>query len=169
MTPSDLRIAQFTYKDARVFSKLRIDTDRESDHVLAKRDERTENALHVIIRLLISQRRIITFLAFDKDEAIGYVSLVFPKYTKLRGNAYLTIAIREKYRGKGVGTQLMNKAEEYAKGKGGRRIELEVFGKNTVAVEMYKKRGYEVEGTKKDAVESHDGYDDIIFMAKKLK
>lgn len=169
MTPPDLHITQFTYKHANIFSKLRIATDRESDHVLANKNERTENALHVIVRLLISQRRIVTFLAFDGKEAIGYVSLVFPKYTKLKGNAYLTIAIREKYRGKGVGTKLMDKAEQYAKEKGIRRIELEVFGKNKNAIAMYEKRGYLTEGAKKDAVDGAEGFDDIIFMAKKLK
>lgn len=169
MAPPDIDIKQFTYKHSHLFSKLRIDIDKESDHLLAKKNERRENALHVIVRLLISQRRIITFLAFDKKEAVGYVSLVFPKYTKLRGNTYLTIGVREKYRGKGIGTLLMNKAEGYAKEKGMRRVELEVFGKNTTAIDMYKKRDYEVEGTKKEAIESPNGFDDIIIMAKKLK
>lgn len=146
-----------------------MDIDRESDHVLAKKDERKDSALHIIVKLLISQRRTVTFLAFDDKLAIGYVSLVFPKFIKLRGNAYLTIAIREKYRGKGIGSMLMEKAESYAKERGSRRMELEVFGKNTNAIELYKHRKYEIEGIKKDAVEAVDGFDDIVIMAKKLK
>jgi GNAT superfamily N-acetyltransferase len=169
MIPSGLRITPFSYRHANIFSKLRCDIDRESDHVLAKKDERREGALHVIARLLVSQRRTVTFLAFDDTLAVGHVSLVFPKFIKLRGNAYLTIAIREKYRGKGIGSMLMERAEEYARSHGSRRMELEVFGKNTGAINLYTKRGYVVEGVKKEAVEALDGFDDIVIMAKKLK
>lgn len=168
MTP-DLRIARFSYRDAHRFAKLRNEIDKESDHVLAKKGERRENALHVIVRLLVSQRRTVSFLAYDGNYPVGYVSLVFPKFVKLRGNAYLTIAIRKEYRGKGIGSALMEKAEEYARERGCRRMELEVFGKNENAIALYKKRGYETEGIKKEAVESPEGYDDIIIMAKKLK
>jgi ribosomal protein S18 acetylase RimI-like enzyme len=166
---SNVRISRFTLSDAGRFSKLRNDIDNESDHVLAKKGERKESSLHVIARLLISRRRIITFLAYDGDFPIGYVSLVFPKFIKLRGNAYLTIAVRREYRGRGVGSKLMEQAEDYAKRRGVRRMELEVFSKNEPAITLYKKRGYEIEGVKKDTVEAPDGYDDIVIMAKKLQ
>lgn len=169
MFVDQIRIIPFAYKHAQVFSKLRNEIDKEAAHVLAKKDERQENAFHVIVRLLVSQRRTVTFLAFDDNFAVGYVNVVFPRFKKLRGNAYLTIAVREIYRGKGIGNSLMERAENYARERGVRRMELEVFGKNEVAIELYKRRGYEIEGVKKDAIEGLDGYDDIIIMAKKLK
>lgn len=169
MDISGIRIFPFELRHAGVFSKLRIDIDNESDFLLAKKGERKENAFHVILRLLISQRRVITFLAFDNKEPVGYVSLVFPKFAKLKGNAYLTVGVRESYRGKGIGSRLMDTAEQYAEGRRCRRMELEVLGKNENAIGMYKRRGYEVEGVKKDAVESQDGFDDIVIMAKRLK
>ncbi len=134
MAHPDLRIIPFTFRHAHLFSQLRASIDKESEHLLAKKDERKENAFHVIAKLLISQRRTVTFLAFDNKTVIGYVSLVFPKFIKLQGNAYLTIAVREKYRGKGIGSTLMDTAENYAKERGVRRVELEVLGKNQVAI-----------------------------------
>ncbi|MCF7844081.1 GNAT family N-acetyltransferase [Candidatus Gracilibacteria bacterium] len=169
MPKLDLKIIPFTYKHAHVFSKLRRDIDNDSEHLLAKKDERRENAIHIIAKLIISQRRTVTFLAFDNKLDIGYVSLVFPKFTKLKGNSYLTIAVREKYRGMGIGGALMDKAESYAKSVGVRRVELEVFGKNIKAIELYKKRGYETEGIKKEAVFNNGHFDDIVIMAKRLK
>jgi ribosomal protein S18 acetylase RimI-like enzyme len=163
-----ITISLFKYRDAHLFANLRRDIDRESDHLLAKHGERVENALHVIAKLLISQRRVVTHLAFDGKNAVGYVSLIFPKFYKLRGNAYLTIGIREKWRGKGIGNMLMETAEEYAKNKGSRRVELEVFGRNVNAIGLYTKRGYVIEGVKKEAVEDVSGYDDIIIMTKKI-
>lgn len=168
ITFSKLTITPFKYIHAHIFATLRRDIDRESNHLVAKKGERRENAAHVIAKLLISQRRTVTFLAFYEKEAIGYVSLVFPKFTKLQGNAYLTIALREKYRGQGIGSMLMEQAEIYAKTKAVRRIELEVFGKNTNAIALYEKRGYEVEGVKKEAIKDGDGFDDIIIMTKRL-
>lgn len=165
---SDIIITPFKYVHAHTFAKLRREIDRESEHLVAKRGERKENAIHVIAKLLISQRRTVTLLAFYNKEAIGYVSLVFPKFKKLQGNAYLTIALREKYRGQGIGSMLMEQAELYAKEKGIRRIELEVFGKNTNAIALYKKRDYEIEGIKKDVVKDREGFDDVIIMTKRL-
>ncbi len=163
-----LKITPFTYRQAHLFSKLRKDIDNESEHVLAQKGERKENLIHIIVKLLISQRRTITFLAYDGVRDIGYVNLIFPKFAKLKGNVYLTIAVRRAYQGKGVGTALMEKAENYAKSKGARRVELEVFGKNTNAITLYKARGYEIEGVKKEAVNNGGIYDDIIIMAKHL-
>ncbi len=161
-------IIPFSYRQAHLFSQLRKDIDNESEHVLAKKGERKENFIHIIVKLLISQRRTVTFLAYDGAKGIGYVNLIFPKFTKLRGNVYFTIAVREAYRGKGIGTALMEKAENYAKSKGIRRVELEVFGKNIKAITLYKARGYEIEGVKKEAVTTRDGFDDIIIMTKRL-
>ncbi len=168
MSTFDLKIIPFTYKHAHLFSRMRRDIDNSSECVLANKGERKENALHVIVRSIISQRRTVTFLAFDNKKDIGYVSIVFPKFTKLQGNAYLTIGLRSEYRGKGIGNTLMNKAEEYAKSRGVRRMELEVFGKNKNAIELYTKRKYEIEGVKKEAICIAGEFDDIIIMAKKL-
>ncbi len=168
MKPLKLTIKKFSYRYAQIFSKLRRDIDNESEYVLGNKGERKENALHVIVRLLISQRRMVTFLAFDDDFVIGYVSLVFPRFSKMKGNTYLTISVREAYRGKGVGSALMETAEKYAQAQGMRRIELEVFGKNKNAIALYAKRGYVVEGTKKDAVYNLGAFDDIIIMTKRI-
>jgi len=98
---------------------------------------------------------------------LGYVSLVFARFKKLRGNAYLTISVIGDYRGQGLGTKLMTAAENLARARGLRRIELEVFSQNP-AVNLYRRLGYEEEGSKRRAVENGDGFDDIILIAKFL-
>ena len=62
----------------------------------------------------------------------------------------------------------MDTAEKYAKEKDGRRVELEVFGRNINAIKLYEERGYLTEGIKKDAITEDVGFDDIIIMAKKI-
>jgi ribosomal protein S18 acetylase RimI-like enzyme len=165
---SNIKIKKFSIIDAHKFSKLRINIEKETNHLLANKGERKENAIHVIAKLIISQRRTVTFLAHDNNLLIGYVSLVFPRFAKLRGNAYLTIALLSSYRGKGIGRTLMQQAEVYAKENGVRRIELEVFGENKKAINLYKDLNYVVEGVKKGAVTTDTGFDDIIIMTKHI-
>ena len=46
-----------------------------------------------------------------------------------------------------------------------RKVNLGVHAKNTGAVELYKKIGFNEEGRFKNHVETNDGYDDVIRMA----
>ncbi len=163
-----ITIRPFQLTSAHAFAKLRKDIERESDSMLLKRGERKENAFHVIAKTLLSQRRTVTFIAYDGHAMIGYLSMVFPRYRRLSGNAYITLGVRETYRGQGIGTNLMHEAERYARTREARRIELEVFGTNTRARTLYERHGYVTEGVKKNAVTHNDGFDDMIIMAKYL-
>ena len=54
------------------------------------------------------------------------------------------IAVLPDYRGKGIGTQLMEKMISYIKGKGGEKIKLYVSADNANAIELYKKLGFTI-------------------------
>lgn len=165
----DIAIRPFRLTHIPRFAQARNEIEREAEHLVAKGGERKETSLHLLARILLHRGRMRTFLAWDKQHVIGHVSLVFAKFKKLRGNVYLTIALREAYRGKGIGSRLMETAETYAKTRGIRRVELEVFSKNTHAVYLYKKRGYILEGTKRRAVQQDDStFDDVLVMSKFL-
>lgn len=165
----DIEIRHLNIREIPVFAKLRNDISNEAEHVIASRGERKkELGLRILAQILLSERRTHTFLAWHKGKAVGYLSLIFAKFKKFRGNAYLTLAVSATYRSKGIGSRLMDTAEVFAKDHGKRRMELEVFGKNTKAIELYKRRGYVIEGIKKDAVEDDGGYDDVIIMTKTL-
>lgn len=148
------------------FSRLRREIEKEARHLAVASGERKESPLRALARMILSRGRMVTLVAKKDKEMIGYASLIFPRFSKLKGNAYLTISIRQAYRGVGIGSELMYEAELAAKKEGARRIELEVFAKNEKALRLYERLGYEREGVKKRAVTLPDGFDDIIFMAK---
>jgi len=54
------------------------------------------------------------------------------------------ILINEKYKGKGFGTQTMEKLEEKAKELKCDKISLHVFAHNNSAISLYKKMGYKI-------------------------
>ena len=151
-----------------MFAKLRSDIDQESQHLIAKKGERKQNILYSLATIFINRKRNHTFIAWDKNKPIGYLSLVFAKFKKYKRNSYLVIALRTEYRGQGIGNRLMETAETFAKKHGKSRVELEVFAKNKNAIELYERRGYVVEGIKKNAVEDEVGFDDVIIMTKQI-
>ncbi len=110
-----------------------------------------------------------TFVAVRDRDILGYISLVFGKSKKFRGNTYLvSAAVKDGARVQGIGTQLFNTIETHARERGAHRVEFEVFAKNAKALKLYKRLGYEIEGVKRRAVQNNEDYDDLIFMAKFL-
>ena len=58
------------------------------------------------------------------------------------------VAVLPEYRRKGIATGLINAMDEFVVTKGCERSELEVNVGNVAAVELYKKCGYEIAGTR---------------------
>jgi ribosomal protein S18 acetylase RimI-like enzyme len=76
----------------------------------------------------------------------------------------LGIGIIPAFRGKGLGRELMTAAIAKARAKGLTRIELTVREQNTNAVALYKKLGFELEGTKKNAVRVDGVYENLYML-----
>ena len=78
----------------------------------------------------------------------------------------LGITIATDYRGKGIGTRMIEEAIEWAKASPVvKRIELAVFARNQRAIDLYTRLGFEVEGCLKDALYKDGEYIDDILMA----
>ncbi len=148
------------------FVRLKKTIEQEASHLALGKGERRETVAHALARMFITRGRAHTFVACDHTALVGYVTIILAKFRKLRGNAYLTVGVKKSHQNKGLGTHLITIAEHHAKKRGARRMELEVFAKNTSAIALYKRLGYEQEGVKKKAVQDHDEFDDIVFMAK---
>ena len=79
------------------------------------------------------------YVAVDDGEVIGYV-VGFISYPK-KGRIF-TLAVREKYRGMGIGTMLIEKIYSVLKKNGAKEIHLEVRLSNTSARQFYLKHGF---------------------------
>lgn len=79
------------------------------------------------------------------SELVGYVLIATNAKDDLTGErqAYiLDIAVKPSYRGRGIATRLLQRAEEYARGMGLRYIGLTVAPGNEPALKLYRKLGY---------------------------
>lgn len=150
------------------YMALRREIEKESKHVVGNGGRR-ESLFLTLARMFVNRRHIFTFVATDNGKLVGYLTLIFARLPKMKGNGYLGLSVKASHRNRGIGTILMEAAEKLARGRNVRRLELEVFSKNRKAIDLYKRLGYVEEGRKKHAVETQEGLDDMVFMAKLLR
>lgn len=164
---SSVTVEPLKWSEVMKFLALRQKVESETDNLALSGNERKSERLWFSIgRLFANRKWLVNLIAKDGDEFVGYVSIFFAKSRKMRGNAYLVLGVRSNYRGKGIGTMLMKETDRMASSRGIRRLELEVFAKNTGAHKLFSRLGYEEEGRKRKAAETEDGFDDLILMAK---
>jgi RimJ/RimL family protein N-acetyltransferase len=83
-----------------------------------------------------------------------------------RHNLGLGITIVKEWRGKGVGTALLQTMIEWCEENPTvKRLELMVFHKNPGAIRLYERLGFQHEGVKKSAFFKHDEFLDMLIMA----
>ncbi len=89
------------------------------------------------------------FIAEDDGNAVGFISVLGRmKYTDPDDYPHEYALIEElvvhaPYRGRGLGRQLLSKAEEYVRGIGIRSLQLEVTAANSQARRLYKSAGFQ--------------------------
>ena len=81
-------------------------------------------------------------MAEDAGRVVGYIDVRVAPY----GVASVAMAILDGYRGRGVGTRLVERGTEWAKRAGAHKLALEVWPHNDRALGLYKKLGFVEEG-----------------------
>jgi L-phenylalanine/L-methionine N-acetyltransferase len=101
-------------------------------------------------------------------QVVGQISLhTFPNRPRRRHAAEIGMAVRDDWQGKGVGTALMQAAVDLAdKWVNISRLELEVYTDNEPAIKLYKKFGFQIEGTSIRADFRDGKFADIYMMAR---
>ena len=97
------------------------------------------------------------FLALDENEIIGYITAQIGRVRREKHSAYIVVGIREKYRSQG---------NEWAQEKKLVRLELTVLCTNKIALNLYRKNGFEIEGIKRKSMYVDGEYIDEYYMAK---
>lgn len=111
----------------------------------------------------------LSFLAVDGNEIIGYISAQIGNVRREKHSTYIVVGIRKKYRNQGIGTKFFKKLDEWALDKKLVRLELTVLCTNEVALNLYKKRGFEIEGTKRKSMFIDGEYVDEYYMSKIIR
>jgi ribosomal protein S18 acetylase RimI-like enzyme len=105
------------------------------------------------------------FVAVSASEVVGWCDVTPIDRPSLAHRGVLGMGLLPQFRGRGIGTKLIQSALAAARAFGLHRVELTVREHNTGAIELYKKIGFMIEGTQRDAILVDGVYEDLVCMA----
>ncbi|GAB4574319.1 MAG: GNAT family N-acetyltransferase [Anaerolineae bacterium] len=120
--------------------------------------------------VLADPRRLMLVAVDEAGTIIGELSLNGSSRKALRHAVELGISVRWDWRGRGVGSALLERAITWAQAGGLiKRIELRVYARNAPAIALYRKFGFVEEGRRRAAVYQYGEYLDDLIMARLLE
>lgn len=162
-----MNIRRCEINDADNMLKMLLELDKETEYMLFEADERPNdiNRVKAMINQSINGENLL-LIATEDDNIIGFLSAKRGILRKIKHTAYIVVGIREKFRGKGIGKKLFCYLDLWAKENNISRLELTVMCPNSMAKQLYEKSGFEVEGTKRNAIFMNGKYIDEYYMSK---
>lgn len=154
--------------DAEQFLDLCTRLDEETQFMMLEPGERTitvEEQREDIERLLSKENSTI-IVAEEAGQLVGYLAVLGGEFKRNKHTAYIIIGILQAFTGRGVGSKLFTAVEQWAHQNAIHRLELTVMAHNKAGIALYKKRGFEIEGTKKHSLLVNGQYIDEYYMAK---
>lgn len=170
MDPSRLVVRRVTEDDAALWLALARRIDDETRFMMFEPGERKTTVAEQAARFraMNATDNQTLFLAEVDGEPIGYLGAMGGTFNRNRHKVMIFIGIRDGFQGQGVGTALFKEMEAWARAWGAHRLELTVMPHNAAGLALYKKMGFEIEGTLRDALRVDGVYVDEITMAKVL-
>jgi RimJ/RimL family protein N-acetyltransferase len=163
-----IKVRQIKAEDAEKYMKLYSKLDEETNFRLYEPGERniSLNEQAAEIESMINDGNSAIIVAEDGEEPVGYLSAFSRSQNRVRHIVTIGIAILQSHVGMGIGTMLFKEMEVWAKEHNKHRLELTVMENNPSAYALYRKMGFEVEGTKKDSLFIDGKYINDIYMSK---
>ncbi|RQG90936.1 GNAT family N-acetyltransferase [Natrarchaeobius chitinivorans] len=108
------------------------------------------------------------FVATVDGDVVGWAHLHVPKLEKLSHTAELTVGVLEGYRGMGIGTELLDRALEWARSNGQEKVYQTVPSSNEEAISFFEDRDWTIEAIREDHYKLGEAYLDEVMMATEL-
>lgn len=162
-----MEIRKIQEKDAKNYLDMLLNLDKETKNMMFEPGERSTdiNIAEGIIDKSVNGDNLV-LVAIDEGNIVGFLSAQRGVPRRIRHSAYIVTGIREKYRGKGIGSKLFLELDNWAIENHITRLELTVICSNTIAKQLYEKHGFEIEGMKKNTMIIDGIYADEFCMAK---
>jgi L-amino acid N-acyltransferase YncA len=122
---------------------------------------------NVLLRHNDLQKRVF-FVATVHGDVVGWVHINAPEIEKLEHTAELTVGVIDEYRGRGIGSKLLDHGVDWALDNGFEKLYNSVPSVNTEAIEFLEARGWETEAVREKHYKIDDEYVDEVMMAMTL-
>jgi putative acetyltransferase len=163
-----------TLKDGREV-RLRFLTADDKENLFRMFSSMSEKALEWsmapytmenIERLISNIPTLVALVAEYQDKIVGLTNIHKFPHPRRKGLGDLAIYLHQNFHNVGLGTAMTERLLQLAKNEKMHRIELTVVRENKIALRLYEKFGFQIEGVSKDAFYGQDGkYHDIFNMA----
>jgi putative acetyltransferase len=108
---------------------------------------------------------LIALVAEYQGEIVGWASIYKSSHPRRKGLGDLGIYLHQDFHNVGLGTAMTERLLQLAKNEKMHRIALTLVGENKIALHLYEKFGFQIEGVSKDAFYGQDGkYHDMVNM-----
>ena len=123
-----------------------------------------------ILENILADKDIAWFVAEYENKVIGQCSVsLVRRNARQRHRAEVAFVILKDYCNLGIGGKMMEECVKWCKETGVTQMELDVVTNNERALKMYQNFGFEIIGTRENALLYQDGtYADEYLMVKKL-
>lgn len=156
-------------EDSDLLIKMLKQLDTETSFMMYEPGERTATPDDMKHRIEQWEKSGSLFLLLENEGNIaGFLSASREEPRRVRHCAYLVIGILKDYRGRGYGTVLFQKMEQWARESGITRLELTVMTQNEQARHLYEKMGFIIEGKKERSMIVDGTAVDEYYMSKLL-
>ena len=166
-----MEIRTIRESDAEAFFRLRKQTLEETQFMLREPDElkKTVAKQRAEIHNISAQGHHLILVAEDDGQLVGFLSGTRGEFKRNKHGLYIVIGILQAFTAQGIGTKLFIAMEEWARQRGITRLDLTVMSHNHAGIALYKKCGFEIEGTKRRSLLVDGNYVDEYIMAKILE
>jgi RimJ/RimL family protein N-acetyltransferase len=161
--PSGFAVRPARPKDARSFFQMWSGVVAEGRYVRPDETRRPVGFYRRAFRRSWSDERA-DVVAIAADRVIGHLTVAREEGSVCRHVASLGLAVGAEWRGKGVGSALMQEALRWAREMGIEKLALSVYPDNAAAREMYQRFGFVEEGCLTGHSKKAIGYRDEILM-----
>ncbi|UPK44264.1 GNAT family N-acetyltransferase [Paenibacillus pabuli] len=162
-------IRSATEKDAGALSSLRVQMDGETDYMDREQGEGFIDpaGFEQIIRWDTEKERNLFLVTIVDEQIVGYSRCEGNDLTRFFHKVEFGVCVAKEFWGYGIGKKLLELSIDWADTIGIEKMTLNVVGTNDKAMEIYKRMGFEIEGTLKNDRRHADGrYYDTVMMGR---
>jgi ribosomal protein S18 acetylase RimI-like enzyme len=102
----------------------------------------------------LGQQNVFYYVALLNGNTVGYIDFKFSS----EGATILGLAVLEEFRGKGIGSMLLNKALDVIRANGFNEARVMTAVDNAKALDLYKKFGFAIKGKFERRINNQDVY-----------
>jgi RimJ/RimL family protein N-acetyltransferase len=118
------------------------------------------------IQRIVSKANSLLLVGFVPGTAVGILAAIGGERNRLKHSALLALGVLREHWSQGVASRMLGQVIAWAPGAGIKRLELTVHTSNDRAISLYRKFGFEVEGTRRCSLLVDGAFKDEYLMSR---